>query len=416
MADTYKYSNRVMYGGNKFIENSSLQGRNMVTDSLMNSAGLYSTEDINYARFHGYSRFGRMLDPHGRLNDTREYLFFVKPDLHIAAIDFWSSGEKDRNRVYDIGGYSRNYNASDLKRANGLKLNPQLDNNAYFSDLIERYPDVIKELQFSATRSDDPFSHLLSTSVSSNLALPSSSASTLETGSTMFGTHYEYLKDSESTDENCEFSLEFMDTKDLNVYHFFKAYSEYHNARKSGLVTPPSMDYYRFKRLHNTMGIYKFLVDEDMETIIYWAYFWGVFPINSPRETFGEPTFPDGLTFSIDFKSAFMEDMDPRILAEFNDLMSPLISNKNNWIPVVRQSFYQDIDQNGYTHSYTANLDGFTSEQVTRTDANGNIFYSAYQNGPISRIDGTIPVAAYVDSRMMPNDKTKKYRLRWYAG
>ena len=411
MADTYRYSNRVMYGGNKNILNDSLQGRNMVSDSLMNSVGLYSKEDIDYAKYHGYSRFGRMLDPHGRLNDTREYLFFVKPDLHIAAVDFGGS-----NKVYDIGGFSREYSYSDLIGANGMRLNPQLDNNAYFNDLIDRYPDVIKELQFSICGSNDPFSHLLSTSVSSNLALPSSSSSTLETGSTMFGTHYEYLKDSESTDENCEFSLEFVDTKNLDVYQFFKAYSEYHNARKSGLVTPPSMDYYRYRRLHNTMGIYKFLVDEDMETIIYWAYFWGVFPVNSPRETFGEPTFPDGLTFSIDFKAAFMEDMDPRILSEFNDLMNPLIKNKNNWIPIVRQSYYQDIDQNGLTHSYTKDLDGFVSTQVTRTDKDGKVYYSTYQNGPISRIDGTIPTAAYVDNRVMPNDKTKKYRLRWYNG
>ena len=416
MADTYKYSGGNMSAGNPTLATKpDLKGTAMVPDSLMNSVGLYSKDDVENARFHGYSRFGRMLDPYGRLNDTREYLFFVKPDLHIGAVNYWSKGDSARNKVYDIGGFSDNFYEDNVRSVNGIKLNPQLDNNAYFSDLIERYPDVVKELQFSISGSKDPFSHLLSTSVSSSLQLPSATASTLETGSTVFGTHYEYLKDSESTDENIEFSLEFVDSKHMDVYQFFKAYTEYHNARKSGLVTPPTMDYYRYRRLHNTMGVYKFLVDEDMETIRYWAYFWGVFPVNNPRETFGDPAFQDGLTFSIDFKAAFMEDMDPRILSEFNELMSPLIKNKNNWIPVVRQNYYQDFDKYGYTHGYTANLDGFTSEQVARTDANGNTYYSAYQNGPVSRVDGTIPTAAFIDSRMMPNDKTKKYRLRWYA-
>ena len=41
-----------------------------------------------------------------------------------------------------------------------------------------------------------------------------------------------YLRDFESSDENNTFSLEFLDDKDLNTYHFFKAYTEYHNARK----------------------------------------------------------------------------------------------------------------------------------------------------------------------------------------
>ena len=107
------------------------------------------------------------------------------------------------------------------------------------------------------------------------------------------------------------------------------AYAEYHKIRKSGIVTPPSRNKYTFKkRLHNTMGVYKFLVDEDMETLIYWAYIWGVFPTSVPREAFNDAAFPDGLTFSINFKGVWVDDMDPGILAEFNRKMSPVIAGR----------------------------------------------------------------------------------------
>ena len=61
----------------------NLKASNILDDDFMNSVGLYSKKDIDEARFTRYSRFGRLLDPQGKLNDCREYLFFTKPDLHI---------------------------------------------------------------------------------------------------------------------------------------------------------------------------------------------------------------------------------------------------------------------------------------------------------------------------------------------
>ena len=80
---TNKYANEsILYGSNDNIP-YNLRGQNMIKDDLMNSVGLYSKKDIEAARFSKYSRFGRVLDPYGRINPGREYLFFVKPDLHI---------------------------------------------------------------------------------------------------------------------------------------------------------------------------------------------------------------------------------------------------------------------------------------------------------------------------------------------
>ena len=403
MADTYTFGNESMSSGNSNIP-SNLQGNKILGDDIFNSVGLYSKQQIEDAKFNKFPRFARILDPYGRLNDTREVLFFVKPDLHIV--------KTSDDTIYSIGGFDSGETVN--YTSNGLTLNPQLDGNAYFVDLINRYPDIVKELQYSASNNNknDPFSHLLSFAVSSNLDLPSSESSTVETGSTMFDTQLEYLKNSEATDENPSFSLEFHDSKNLEVYHFFKAYAEYHNARKSGLITPPSMDYYRYKKLHNTMGIYKFLLAEDMETIVYYAYYWGVYPISVPREAFAEPTFPEGLTFSINFKAAFIEDMNPNILWQFNKLMRPLIRNVYNWLPVV----YQNRTLDDVNHSYVQNLDGIASGDVAITGNSSNINRaSVYHNTTTSRINGTLPSAAYVDAGRIRNEARLKYRLRWYA-
>ena len=399
----------------------NLKPYNRITDEFMSSVGLYSKEELEKSRFSKYSRFGRPLDPYGKLNDCREYLFFVKPDLHIVV----PSGETAEG-IYKLGlSSSGSLYYEDTSSYNNLRLNPQLDNNPYFRELITSHPDVIRQLQKSAPVqsgmiANDPFCHLLSFSVNSYLELPGSEATTLDNSSTVFGTSYEYLKDAEEADENPSFSLEFMDNKYLDTYHFFKAYSEYHIARKSGLVTPPSLNYYRYKRLHNTMGVYKFIVAEDMETIIYYAYLWGVYPISCPRETFSDPLFNEGLTFSVSFKSAFIEDMNPIILAQFNKLMSNVITsygiNKNVWLPVVKQNASNEILYASKIGQPAVQImdNSYDVTSLGLPNSNKGIF-------PTSMINGELPVAALVDGRHISTNKLTieqerpKYKLRWYG-
>lgn len=400
---TNKYANEsILYGSNDNIP-YNLRGQNMIKDDLMNSVGLYSKRDIEAARFSKYSRFGRVLDPYGRINPGREYLFFVKPDLHIC-VPQGSDGS-----IYDYSGTSI---SQAYVSKSGLKLNPQLDNNPYFRDLIDTHPNVVKELQASATLDNDPFGHLLSFSVSSSLQLDSSNSRTLDNPATMYGTSYNYLLDSAGSDEGYEgISLEFVDDKELDVYHFFKAYSEYHIARKSGLVTPPSTDYYTYRRLHNTMGVYKFIVAEDMETIIYYAYLWGLFPTSCPREAFSDPNFSDGLTFSVNFEAAFIEDMNPTILYQFNKLMlngALKGVNKDKWLPVIKQNRKSDIISGiSGNHGYDPSI-GYGAREQKVAGMN-------YQIGSTDQIDGTLPRGALVDGRTINNEAKPKYRLRWYA-
>ena len=65
-----------------------------------------------------------------------------------------------------------------------------------------------------------------------------------------------------------------------------------------------------------------------METIIYYGKMYGVVPKSLPRDVFSNPTFDNGLSYSIDFKAAFYEDMKPDILADFNTISKDLYNKQ----------------------------------------------------------------------------------------
>ena len=168
----------------------------------------------------------------------------------------------------------------------------------------------------------DPFNHLLENMVQSNLDIPGVSAESIETPSNMYGVNFSYRGSSEASDDGFDFSLEFKDTKYLPVYYFFKAYEEYEKLKHHGIIGP-WIGHIQNKVLHDQYCIYKFLVAEDMETIVYYAKYYGVKSKNLPRDVFNNVQFDNGLSYTIDFNAAFVEDMNPEILIDFNALAYP---------------------------------------------------------------------------------------------
>lgn len=273
------------------------------------NAKLFTREEINVARFEKFSRYG-YLDPYNHItsNSLREYLFFTKPDLHII-----------------------NYKTH--------KLNKQLADNAFFIDLYGRYQNVITQLQRSAIEEPTqfPFVNLLSFSVNSSLDLPGISSQNIDTPQTIFGNNYEYRGSGEASDDNPKFSLEFKDTKHLDLYMFFRAYEEYEVMKRHGLVTPPRKAYTKNRVLHDQMGVYKFICADDGR-IVHYSYICGVKPENVPRDAFSNiSNFDNGITFTIDFTGAFIEDMNPLILRDFNLTTDPRrIACKNERMPLYK--------------------------------------------------------------------------------
>lgn len=254
---------------------------------LLKSAGYYTRSQIEL--YDKFSRFG-YFNPYTSLVKTREYIFFTKPDLHL----------------FRDGGSS--------------ELNVQIAKDPFFIDMLHRYKDVLKQLQISNNSNKSPFINLLSNTVRSRLELPTISATDMEGPSNIYGDDIPYRWTSDQSDNNHEFTLEFEDSKYLEVYMFFKIYDEYQRKKSKGAVSPPSKNYIYNKILHDQFSAYKIIVGEDGETIIFFAKLWGVYPKKVPREAFSDLNDEDKLKFSVDFNATFVEDSNPTILAEFNIL------------------------------------------------------------------------------------------------
>ena len=294
------------YTENKISEIESLNHPNQlqktndnvdVFDFIKRSHGIYNRDDINI--FSKRYRFG-LNNPYESVSTTREFLFITKPDLNIFSRD-------------------------NISGALTGEVNEVLSSIPYWRELIEKHIDVIRQLQMSIDGKRDPFNHLLENMCISNLSVPGLDAETIETPNNMYGVGFSYRGSSEASNDNFDFDLEFKDTKYLPVYQFFKAYEEYQTLKHHGSVGP-WRGYIQDKVLHDQFSIYKFVVDEDLETIIYYCKYYGVMPKSLPRDVFSSTSFDSGLSYSSSFKCAFFEDMNPLILNDFNTLTNRLCS------------------------------------------------------------------------------------------
>lgn len=254
---------------------------------------IFSKNDIK--KYNKFSRYG-YIDPYNTEQATREFLFFTKPDLCLF-------GE------YNVNG-ARSYDA---------ELNSDLKNIPFFVEANERHKDAIRQLQYSVRDSSgnrNPFMYLLSNTVSSRLDLPGISANSKESTSNIMGTSIQYRGHSYASDNGYDFSLSFKDTAKLELYTLTKVYDEYIKLLKTGEVKP--MKKYVINRIiPEQFSIYKFIIGDDGETILYYAKLTGCYFTDVPRSDMGDPP-SDGFKYSISFHAQFVEDNNPMIIEEFN--------------------------------------------------------------------------------------------------
>lgn len=331
----------------EILKNNLLKngGESKELNECITAAGIYNRNQLQF--YDAFNRFG-CIDPYNTVTTTREYLFFTKPDLHI------------------------------FENLDPNILNAELARIPLFQEAMIRYKAVLKQLQISSKENTGPFMNLLSNTVRSNLDLPGISADDLETASNVYGTAISYRRESNKSDENHEFSLEFEDTKYLEVYMLFKLFDEYERRKYFGDITPPDKLYRYRKVLHDQIAIYKFIVGEDGETLLYWAKLYGCYPKTVPRDAFSDMSSNGGLRYTVQWKAQFVEDMDPQILNDFNILIKPL-----------------------YTNTYKSELP----------------LYNVTHNRP----DGNWAGIPYVASRQVlnsmdgPSTMSFKYKLKWRA-
>lgn len=225
----------------------------------------------------------------------REYLFFTKPDLNIFGED-----------IYTDFSYK-------------TELNNYLKSIPFFVEANERNGDALRQLQYSVrdrNGSKNPFMYFLTNHVTSKLDLPGISAESKESTSNIMGTAIQYRGHSYKSDNGYDFTLSFTDTAYLELYTIVKAYDEYMRLLKTG-EAKPKRDYIINRIISEQFSIYKFLVGEDGETILYYAKLTGCYFTDVPRSDMSDPG-NDGFKYSLSFHAQFVEDSNPLILADFN--------------------------------------------------------------------------------------------------
>ena len=319
MADAYEGLNKA----SDYINALGSEDKGNLFKSIYHSANIFTSKETDL--IHNRYRYG-VLNAYEAVTNSREFLFFTKPDLNIipSKTEDGSSNYNDPN--VNINGSSINP---------GSDLNGVLQNYPFWVELVQRYPGVVECLQSSLHLNGvvDPFNHLLANMVQSNIDVPSLSAEMIETPTNTYGVGYNYRGSSEASDDGFDFSLEFKDTRNLQVYNFFKAYEEYETLKHHGVIAP-WIGYIYNKVLHDQYSIYKFVVGDDGETLLYYAKYYGVKSKSLPRDVFNANTYDNGLSYSVDFNAAFVEDMNPLILADFNRLSYDYWNSKKNFIDV----------------------------------------------------------------------------------
>ena len=314
--------------------------------------------------FDKFNRFG-IIDPYNALTNSKEFVFFTKPDLCLAVKEY--------------------------RRLRHVNI---LNNYPFFIDAVKRYPKVIEQLQLSLDANKPPLMQVLSNALTSTLDMPGLSSDSIETGANVMGTKISYRGTSYKSDENTEFSLEFEDTKNLDIYMLFKIYDEYEKLKWNGELRFKELDdyitggvshddnassgntrhygnrwtdYIINKILHDQISIYKFIVSDDGYRIIYWAKFTGCYPVDIPRDAFSSMQDGQPMKLTVRWKAQFVRDMDPIILYQFNRLIGNIyqgeelpIYDKDNYhidgrwatIPYIDTTTGNDTPKNGGTGEY----------------------------------------------------------------
>lgn len=239
-----------------------------------------------------YNKFDRngCVDPYNGFIGSKEYVFFTRPDLHLF---------------------------QDIDSSN--KLNEELVRLPLFEDYFERYPHIFEMLQSSCKSNRSPFINILTNTISDPVQLPDLQARLIETGANTYGTKIHYRGTSHPSDEDVNFSTVFTDNRYMEVFTLFKLFDEYEKQKNLGYITPRTSAYVVNKILYDQISIFKIVVAEDGESVLYFAKWTGCLPMNVPTDSLSDMANINGnLNLSINWHAAFFDDMDKEILQDFN--------------------------------------------------------------------------------------------------
>ena len=291
----------------KFIDVATKRKKTItvVDANTLNRNGIFKKTDIKLT--NKFNRYG-FLNVYDYSKPLKEFLFFTRPDL-----DIFSNSTASSSTIED---HIRN-------------------TSAIITSAAVRMPSVIAQLQRTATKGggcNNPFNCILSNMVTSKMDLPAISAESQDVTPNIYGTALQYRSHSLKSDIGFDFSLSFNDTSGLYIYNMVKVYDEYMRLLRLGEI--PLQDEYIVNRIDpSQFSVYKFIVDIDGETILYYAKATGVYFTDVPRGDFGDPP-TDGFKFSLSFHANIVEDNDPNILLDFNRVVRYASKSSKSAVPV----------------------------------------------------------------------------------
>lgn len=266
-----------------YISKATTESKNL--HKLMMSNGIFSDSDMSKDIYNNSFYPLPRIDPYNYVEGTREIVFFTRPSIPFT--------------------------------------NTNIGRSPYLTYLNEHgYAHILATLARGrhslAVSTTGPFMNILTNRISSNIDIPDISVESLETAQNMWGTKILYPKSSLSSDEGQSITCEFEDTKYLEIYNLFKAWDHFRKGKWMGIYDLNKTDVVN-KILYDHISIYKFIIANDGETLLYWCKWTGLFPDNINRSTFSEIPKSGPLKLTISFKvSGWFDDMDPVILQEFN--------------------------------------------------------------------------------------------------
>lgn len=207
----------------------------------------------------------------------REYLFFTKPHLNMNG----------------LGSYS-----------------PQ-----YYNFITNFHPNIATDLCSGGTGF---IPILTNTTVPTNgTDVPDSVSMEIETMTNIYGANVSYKGHSLESKYDAEFTVEFADTRFLDVYMMFHFWDMYSSLKTLGYMETLQAYQPPFRRLDDQISVFKIVVGADLSQIVYFGKWTGVFPKNVPKSVFS--TVESGnIRIPVQFKAFDYDDMDPVILDEFN--------------------------------------------------------------------------------------------------
>lgn len=199
--------------------------------------------------------------------------------------------------------------------------------STYFSFVKEMYPDIYKSLSCMNLLAGDttpvstsPFIRLLSNGFK-GLTGKDFTAKTIDIGETFYG--YKQVLPGPMVDSMTgdTLSVKFIGEKNLHIIHLHKLWMEYIENVSRGYFIPYHEMVQR-SEIDYVSTLYYFVLDYDMETILYFSRYTGIAPISNPYSalvtTIGDRDVPE---IDIEYVYSYKEDLTPNILIDFNKIL-----------------------------------------------------------------------------------------------